>query len=156
MGNPLGREAIYAALYAQMSTLLISPVGSFNYTGRRPVPASGLVAAQYPAFILMEAGEIYDRTVLFAPTRVSLLATAQISTMCGDLHDESLVGAINNLADEVEEALQSVCGPTAANILGGLVQQAWINHRQVLTLASTPGQISVQNMMIEIVLPHSR
>jgi hypothetical protein len=152
----LGREKIYSAFYAQIAALLLAPAGPFMYGGRRPVPPSGLGQYQYPAFFFMESGEIYDRTVLRAPARVSLLATLSIHSVLGDIHDESSVPQLNNLADAVEDAIQGACQPTCQLILGGLVQQAWINHRQMVITGSYPQQSSVQNMGIEIVLPHSR
>jgi hypothetical protein len=156
MGNPLGREAIYSAFFSQLQTALMAPTGPFNYSGRRPISDAALVGALYPAFIFTETGEVYDRTVLFAPARVTLLANIQISTICGDIRDDSSVTSLNNLADLVEAAIQSYCQPTAQNILGGLVQEAWLNHRQVVLIAQTTGNLSKFNMGIEIVLPHSR
>lgn len=152
----LGREKIYSAFFAQIYNILLAPGALFLYGGRRPVTLNGLSPDQYPAFFFMETGEIYDRTVLRAPARVSLLATLSIVSILGDIHDETNVPQLNNLADAVEDAVQRACEPTAQNILGGLVQQAWINHRQVVITGSYPQQTSTQNMGIEIVLPHSR
>lgn len=157
MGAPLGREAIYSALFAQLSAALLGDGKPFNYGGRRPVTDSGLGDEQYPAFLMMETGEIWDRSVLFAPASVSLLVTLSIQTMQGDVPDEEAVPALNNLADFVESAIEdggTDC--TGANTLGGLVQKCWINHRQLVVTGSYPQRMFKQNFMIEMVLPHSR
>lgn len=155
MGNPIGREAIYSAFFAQLSTALLAP-GPFNYGGRRPVPDTQLAEEQYPAFFLLEQGEIYDRTVLFAPARVSLMCNLSIVSLQGEVPDETNVTNLNNLADLVESAIQNACGPTADVTLAGLVQDAWINHRNLVITGSYPQRQSKQNFGIEFVLPHSR
>lgn len=157
MGNPLGREAIYSALFAQLSAALLGVGKPFNYGGRRPVTDTALSAEQYPAFLMMETGELWNRSVLFSPATVSLLVTLSIQTVQGDVPDEQAVPALNNLADFVESAIEdggTDC--TGANTLGGLVQKCWINHRQLIVTGSYPQRIFKQNFMIEIVLPHSR
>jgi len=156
----LGREAIYSAFFNQIAPLLLkteqNPGLPFNYGGRRPVPDTQLAEEQYPAFFLLEQGEIYDRSVLFAPARVSLLCNLSVVSLQGEVPDETNVTDLNNLADAVENAIQSACQPTAQLILGGLVQQAWITHRTLVITGSYPQRISKQNFGIEIVLPHSR
>ena len=156
MGNPIGREAIWSAFFAQLSAALLAPIGPCNYGGRRPTPDTQLAAEQYPAFFLLEQGEIYDRSVLFAPARVSLLGSLSIVTLQGDVPDETEVTNLNNLADAIESAVQAACDATASNTLGGLVQNAWINHRTLVITGSYPQRISKQNFGIELVLPHSR
>lgn len=157
MGNPIGREAIYSALFAQLSAALLGDGNPFNYGGRRPVTDTGLAAEQYPAFLMMETGEIWNRSVLFSPATVSLLVTLSIQTVQGDVPDEEAVPALNNLADYVESAIENGgTDCTGANTLGGLVQKCWINHRQLVVTGSYPQRIFKQNFMIEIVLPHSR
>ena len=84
----LGREAIYSALFSQIGALLVAPAGPFNYAGRRPVSMSMLAAEQYPAFVLVERGEDYDRHDLYAPARVTLYANLFIYSMFGDVPDE--------------------------------------------------------------------
>ncbi|MDA8051034.1 MAG: hypothetical protein M0002_13710 [Rhodospirillales bacterium] len=153
---PLGREAIYSALFQQISALLLSPAGPFQYAGRRPVSISTLGAEQYPAFVLVEKGEIYDRSRLFAPARVTLLADLFIYSIHGDVPDESDVANLNALADAVEDAVQAACGPTAQNTLAGLVQEAWIEGRQIVTPGSYAQRQSEQVMGLAVVLPHSR
>lgn len=154
IGNSIGREAIYSAFYRQVSPLLLA--AGIAWTGRRPVTEAGLGECQYPAVFFMEAGEIYDRTVLFAPAKVSLLMNLTIVSMQGEIPDESNVTQLNNLADLVESAIQSACESTAQNILGGLVQEAWINHRTQVITGSYAQRISKQIFMVEMILPHSR
>lgn len=157
MGNPIGREPIYSAFYTQLNAVLLQINGGpFNYSGRRPVPDTQLAEEQYPAFFLLEQGEIYDRSVLFAPTKVTLMASLSVVTLQGEVPDETNVTNLNNLADLVESAIQNSVGPTAQLTLNGLVQECWINHRQLVITGSYPQRQSKQNFMIELVLPHSR
>lgn len=156
----LGREAIYSAMYAQLQAILLMTAtptpGPFQFSARRPVTDSGLGAEQYPAFFFIEQGEAYDRSVTFRPAKVSLFARLSCVSLQGDVDDESNVTQLNNLADAVEDAVQNACGPTAQNTLGGLVQQAWINHRNLTITGSRPQRMSKQDFSIEMVLPHSR
>jgi hypothetical protein len=152
----LGREAIYSAFFTQLSAALLGTGKPFNYGGRRPVPDSQLAAEQYPAFFMLETGEIYDRSVRFAPAKVSLLCNLSVVSMQGEVPDETAISNLNNLADAVENAIQGACGPTAQNTLSGLVQEAWINHRTLVITGSYPQRQSKMNFGVEIVLPHSR
>ncbi|MGH7068574.1 MAG: hypothetical protein ACREFO_00985 [Acetobacteraceae bacterium] len=152
----LGREAVYSAMFTQISALLLAPYGPFHYAGRRPVSIGTLAAEQYPAFVLVERGEDYDRSRLFAPAKVTLFSDLYIYAMQGDLPDESDVSNLNALADAVEDAVQAACGPTAQNTLGGLVQEAWILGRQVVTPGSYAQRQSEQIMGLAVTLPHSR
>jgi hypothetical protein len=152
----LGREAIYSALFSQISALLLAPAGPFNYAGRRPVPLNTLAPEQYPAFVLVEKGEDYDRGRLFAPAKVTLYADLIIYSMQGNVPDETDVADLNNLADAVENAVQAACGQTAQNTLSGLAQEAWILGRQVATTGAYGQQQSEQIMGVAITLPHSR
>lgn len=156
MGHPLGRENIYSAFFAQLKAALVTPTSPFNYAGRRLVPDTDLAEEQYPAFFMMEAGEIYDRSVLFAPARVSLLCTISVVSLQGEVPDETNVSNLNNLADAVESAIQDSVGPTADLTLGGLVQECWITHRTLTITGSSSQRQSKQNFGVEIVLPHSR
>lgn len=152
----LGREGIYSALFSQISALLVAPAGAFNYAGRRPVSMGTLAAEQYPAFVLVEKGEDYDRRDLYAPAKVTLFADLYVYTLQGDVPDESDVSVLNNLADAVENAVQQACGATAQNTLNGLVQDAWILGRQVATPGSYAQRQSEQIMRLAVTLPHSR
>lgn len=152
----LGREAIYSALFNQIAAILLQPAGPFNYAGRRPVSIGTLGAEQYPALVLVEKGEDYDRSRLYAPARVTLYADLHVYSMQGDVPDESDVTNLNALADAVEDAVQAACGPTAQNTLEGLVQEAWILGRQVVTPGSYAQRQSEQVMGLAVTLPHSR
>jgi hypothetical protein len=157
VGNPVGREAIYSAFFTQLNAALLQVNGGpFNYSGRRPVPDTQLAEEQYPAFFLLEAGEMYDRSRLFAIDTVTLMANLSIVTLQGEVPDETNVTNLNNLADTVESAIQDLAGPTAQLTLNGLVQECWINHRTLVITGSYPQRTSKQNFMIEMILPHSR
>jgi hypothetical protein len=155
--NAIGREAIYSTFFAQLkSILLVSNGGPFGYMGRRAVALGGLASEQYPAFFFLEIGEIYDRHVLIRPARVTLQASGVIQSMHGIIPDDSSTADINNLADAVESAINSACGRTAQNTLNGLVQEAWIDSRQLVLPATYSNQWSEQILGITMVLPHSR
>jgi hypothetical protein len=152
----LGRELIYSTFFSQITTLLLYPAGPFNYMGRRSIGLGKLANEQYPAFLFLEAGEDYDRKVLFRPARVTLFAKGIIQSLHGQIPDESMNARLNDLADIVEDAIQAACSPTAQNTLNGLVQQAWINNRQVTIPPGYSNRWAEQILGIEIVLPHSR
>lgn len=152
----LGREAIYAALFSEISALLVAPAGPFRYAGRRPVSLGMLAAEQYPAFVMIERGEEYDRSRIFAPAKVTLQADLVLYSLLGEVPDECAVRALNDLADAVENAVQQASGPTVQNTLGGLVQEAWILGRQVVTPGAYAERQSEQVMRLAATLPHSR
>ena len=152
----LGRELIYSTLFEQLKQVLLYPAGPFNYMGRRPVPISKLGLEFYPALILVESTEEYQRSVLYAPAKVILGVVGIIQSYEGAEQTEANVTELNDLADAVEDAIQDYCTSTAQNILGGLVQQAWIEGRQVVVSGAWPEKWSEQFMGIKIVLPHSR
>ena len=154
--SSLGREAIYSAFFEQLRTMLLAPAVSFGYAGRRMINLGKLPAEQYPAFFFVELGEEYDRGQRFAPAKVTLRAQGIIQTLHGQIEDDSAVADLNNLADVVEHAVQIACGRTAQNTLDDLVQEAWINGRQVTTPATMQNRWSEQILGIEMVLPHSR
>jgi hypothetical protein len=105
---------------------------------------------------MTEAGEDYDRSVLLAPANVSLFVHIAIQTNDGTNPDTITAIAMNDLADAVEEAVTSATSRTGQSILGGLVQEAWVNGRQVVTAASSSNPFSEYVMATEIVLPRSR
>jgi len=84
------------------------------------------------------------------------LADLFIYSLQGEVPDESDVSALNDLADAVENAVQAACGPTAQNTLSGLVLEAWILGRQVVTPGSYAQRQSEQVMGLAVTLPHSR
>ena len=135
---------------------MLAPAGVFNYAGRRPISIGTIAAEQYPAFVLVEKGEDYDRGQLFSPATVTLFSDLYIYSLQGEVPDESDVMTLNNLADAVENAVQAACGPTAQNTLSGLVQEAWILGRQVTTPGSYAQRQSEQIMGLAVTLPHSR
>lgn len=147
----LGRENIYVAFFAQLNSILLTSVGgSFAYSSRRYKPLGNAAKELYPVFYLVEDGETYDRSVLFVPAKVILHSSIIIQTVTND--PKSIPATeLNNLADEVENAINSFCGPTAQNILGGLVQEAWINNRQMKIAASIQERWSEQTLMIDLV-----
>jgi hypothetical protein len=152
----IGREAIYSTFFGQLQGVLLAPTGPFGYMGRRAVSLGGLAPEQYPAFFFLEIGEIYDRKVLMRPARVTIQASGVIQSMHGLIPDDSSTADLNNLADAVEDAVNSACGRTAQNTLNGLVQEAWIDSRQMVLPATYANQWSEQVMGITMVLPHSR
>jgi hypothetical protein len=152
----LGREAIYASFFKLLETQLVAPGGPFNYGNRRYRAAGQLGASQYPAFFLTEAGEDYDRSVLYAPANVTFFAHVVIQTYDGIDSEVITATESNNLADAVEDAVTAATSRTGQLILGGLVQEAWVNGRQVQIVSTAAAQYSEHVMGIEIVLPRNR
>ncbi len=152
----IGREAIYAALFAQLNaTLLSANGGPFNYSSRRYQPLGSLSTSQYPAFFLVERGEMYDRKHLWAPAKVSLLAHVVIQSAIGI--DPNVVTAteVNDLADAVESAVGVPSWTKQPTPLLGLVQIAWINGREIVVPGSIKQQYSEQDLEVELILPHA-
>ena len=153
-GTSVGREAIYEALFQLLNQQLLSPTGPYLYSSRRRMPASQITTDNSPAFFLTEEGEIYDRSVLSAPTKVTLLAHVHIISI---INDPLAIPAItiNDLADAVENAINMNVISTSQQILSGLVQEAWINSRQVQSIATLENRYSEQDILLEVILGRS-
>lgn len=151
----VGREAIYQAVFDQLnSVLLVANGGPFRFSSRRYAPVGTLGSGSYPAFFLTEMGEDYDRSVLFRPANVTLFAHVIIQTR-EQAKNVITATEVNNLADAVEDALLAFVQTTGQNTLNGLVQEAWINSRQIQAIASIKAEFSEQDLTVEIVLPEA-
>lgn len=150
--NFIGREAIYSTFFAYMSNRLLTPTGPFHTASRRRAPVATVQKENVPAFYLVEEGELYDRSVLLAPAKITLMA--HIIVVGRYMDDPTLIPAIeiNNLADAVEEAVNDVVLPTSQQILGGLVQEAWINSRQIINTGSVQQRFSEQDILVELIV----
>lgn len=154
--SSLGRERIYAGLFKVLELQLLAPNGTFKFGSRRYRTVGSLGAEQYPAFFLTEVGEEYDRSELYRPAKVTLFSHITIHTSNGDDPTAITATQVNDLADEVEEAVTALALPTAQSTLNGLVQEAWLNGRQAQVIASSPSRYSEQVLGLEIVLPRIR
>jgi hypothetical protein len=153
----IGREAIYSRFFGYLKAQLHDPTGSpFKYCNRRYRPAGQQGQEEYPLFYCVGAGEEYDRSTLFAPAKITLFAHITIQTLDGDDPDVVPEIALNNLADAVEDAVTAVASRTGQSILGGLVQEAWVNGRQTHNPATSSGRYSEQIMAVEMILPRIR
>jgi hypothetical protein len=152
----LGREAIYAAFFEVIAGKLLAPAGQFNYGSRRYRTLGQLGGSQYPAFFMTEVGEDYDRSVQYAPAKVSLFAHVTIQTADGVDPQAITATALNDLADAVEVAVTFSATQTGQTTLNGRVQEAWVNGRQVTTPASSTGRYSEEVMAVEMVVPRMR
>ncbi len=151
----MNRETIYAALFAQLNASLLAPVGPFMYSSRRYSPLGSIGTSQYPAFMLVERGEVYERKHTWAPAKISLLAHVVIQSVVGI--DPNVIPAteINNLADAVETAVGIPSWELYPTPLLQLVHMAWINGREVVTPGSIKQQYSEQDIEVELILPHA-
>jgi hypothetical protein len=152
----IGREKIYEAFYRYLKAQLEAPTGSFGYSSRRYRPPGQVGSSQYPCFYAVGIGEEYDRTELYVPAKITLFTHVTIQTDNGADPDAITETEINNLADEVESAVTNAAEDTAQVILGGLVQEAWINGRQAHIPASSSGRFSEQVLAVELILPTIR
>lgn len=150
-GVAIGREAIYEALFQTLTQSLVSLNGPFKFASRRRMPMSQITTDNAPAFFLTEEGEVYDRSVLTAPTKVTLLAHVHIIAIINDPLEVPAF-TMNDLADAVETAVTTGIMSTSQQILNGLVQEAWINSRQVQSIATLESRYSEQDILIEVVL----
>ncbi len=125
------REAIYAALFAQLQAInanLAPGAPSIQAFSRRFVSSSR--ADLQPALLMTEVGEEYEHLAFGAPAKVTLIANVFIYTRDGA--DPNAVSAtnLNGLLDSLEAAINPVF--PGEQTLGGLVRWARIAHRQTI------------------------
>lgn len=153
----IGREAIYGRFFAYLKAQLHDAANApFRYCNRRYRPPGQQSQEAYPLFYSVGAGEEYDRATLYVPAKVTLFAHITIQTLDGDDPEVVTETELNNLADAVEDAITAVASDTGQSILGGLVQEAWINGRQTHNPATSSGRYSEQIIAVELIRPRIR
>jgi hypothetical protein len=126
----LGREAIYGQLFNELQTLCattnpdaqaqmlaigLKPLPKvanppFVFGGRRWIALSTERMDQYPSLMLVEKGETYERELTFAPAKVTLVAHVIVQTASGQNPDDVPAILVNNLADAVEDVIETGAG----------------------------------------------
>ncbi len=153
----IGREAIYGRFFEYLKAQLHdAPRAPFRYCSRRYRPPGQQGQEAYPLFYAVGAGEEYDRTSLYLPAKVTLFAHITIQTLDGNDPDVITETELNDLADATEDAITAVSSATGQSILGGLVQEAWINGRQTHNPATSSGRFSEQIIAVELIRPRVR
>lgn len=125
------REAIYAALFAQLQTTnanLAPGAPRIQTFARRFVPTSRVDLQ--PALLMVEFGEEHEFRVIGVPSKVTLTAQAFIYTRDGADPNAISATSLNRLLDSIEAALNPVF--PAEQTLGGLVRWARIARRQTV------------------------
>ena len=146
---PVGREAIYAALFA----LLNGHVDGVNYYSRRVSSFSQIDGTLLPALFLLEVGEKYGQWPLGAPSKVNLLAQCWLYTRV-ELAEDVPATAVNNLMDSLETVIAPNTPAQPYQTLGGLVQHCWIEGRVTDYLAVEQAFMSVTVVEIGILVNH--
>lgn len=125
------REAIYAALFAQLQTInanLVAGAPMIQTFMRRLVPTSRVDLQ--PALLMVEASEEYEHTTLSVPAKVTLVASVLIYTRDGADPNAVSATSLNRLLDSLEAALSPVL--PGEQRLAGLVHWVRIAGRQTI------------------------
>lgn len=182
------REQIYAQLFNELQTQCASanpdvaaqiaavgltllpkvPSPAFAFGSRRWVAPGRLELNQYPALMLVEKGETFERELTYGPAKVTLVAHVHVQTASQDPNTIPATQA-NNLADVVQGVIEtgagqyspgasrlSVPGPSQ-DILGlanELVFVCRVTGREVIYLAEEAQVFSQQTFEVEIIQTH--
>ena len=125
------REAIYAALFAQLQTInanLVAGAPAIQTFGRRLVPCSRVDLQ--PALLMIETSEEYEHTAISVPPKVTLVANVLIYTRDGVDPNAASAIALNRLLDSLEGTLSPVL--PGEQTLDGLVHWVRIAGRQTI------------------------
>jgi len=125
------REAIYAALFAQLQTInanLAAGAPAIQTFMRRLVPTSRVDLQ--PALLTVEASEEYEHTTIRVPPKVSLVANILIYTRDGADPNAVSATSLNRLLDSLDATLNPVF--PGEQRLDGLVHWVRIVGRQTI------------------------
>ncbi len=125
------REAIYAALFAQLQVInanLAPGTPAIQTFARRFIPTSRVDLQ--PALLMVEAGEEYEHPAIGAPAKVTLTAQVFVYTRDGADPDAVSATSLNGMLDSLEAALNPVF--PGEQTLGGLVHWTRIARRQTI------------------------
>ena len=125
------REAIYAALFAQLQAInanLVPGASAIQAFIRRLVPTSRIDLQ--PALLMIEASEEYEHTTVSVQPKVTLVANVLIYTRDGADPNAVSATGLNHLLDSLEATL----GPVfpGEQTLDGLVHWVRIAGRQTV------------------------
>jgi hypothetical protein len=125
------REAIYAALFAQLQTInanLVPGAPAIQTFARRFIPTSRVDLQ--PALLMVEAEEEYEHHAIAIPPKVALKANVLVYTRDGADPNAVSASNLNRILDSLEAALNPVF--PGEQTLGGLVRWARIAKRQTI------------------------
>ena len=174
----IAREQIYFALFDQLQALsaAVNPDMSqtatpylnpkvaappFMWADRRYRGLGKLGKNQYPALMMLERGEVYDRELIFGPAKVTLVAHIVVQTVFGEDPNAITATDLNNLFDAIENCIET--GPAAQfqsgnNKLGPnpdgsgpLVDVVRVSGREVMYDGSLASRWSEGTMEVEII-----
>jgi len=125
------REAIYAALFAQLQAInanLVLGAPAIQTFGRRLMPASRVDLQ--PALLMIETSEEYEHTAISVPPKVTLVANVLIYTRDGADPNAISATSLNGLLDSLEVTLNPIF--PGEQTLDGLVHWVRIVGRQTI------------------------
>lgn len=146
---PVGREAIYAALFA----VLNGNVTGVNYYSRRISSFTQIDPSILPALFLNEVGEHYGQQRLNMPSRVTLLAQIWLYTAV-QLDEDIPAQQTNNIMDALETVIAPNTPGEPSQTLGGLVQHCWIEGRVTDYAATQQTYMSVTVVEVHMLVNH--
>jgi hypothetical protein len=141
------REAIYAALFAQLRTInsnLVLGAPAIQTFARRFMPASRIDLQ--PALLMLESVEEYEHPATSVPPKVVL--TVQVFIYTRDGSDPNAISAtnLNRLLDSLEATLNPVF--PGEQTLSGLVR--WIRIAKRQTIYDAAQDITQATTTVEI------
>ena len=149
------RERIYSALFDLLTPMGPEGVGPqiFQFVSRRVVPVSKLTPQMQPALFMVESGEEWRQEHLRMPPVVLLYADLYCLQRFDSRSTTAPSIVINGLMDQLDDALNPLPG-IGAQILGGLVQRAWVEGSITEYFPSTDSMQSMTVLRISIMTNH--
>lgn len=123
------RETVYAALFAQLQTALLTPTGPFKTVSRRWQPPDQISPADRPALYQVQTGEVAATSQKIAGLPITWNQKADLVIYTTGNSDPTSIPSteLNSLLDAVEAALISIKGSPLT--LGGKVYMARIDGK---------------------------
>jgi hypothetical protein len=144
------REPIYAALFAQLQSVLLAPAGPFKTVSRRWQDPSQISPADRPALYQVQKDEIAKTSVIGVPIAWKIGLDLVLYT-AGDAEPGVVQSTeLNHLLDSVELALQSVT-PGMSQSLGKQVAYCRIEGKvEIVENVQGTMAMAVVPILIEI------
>jgi hypothetical protein len=144
------REQIYAALFAQLESVLLAPAGPFKTVSRRWQDPSQISPADRPALYQVQKDELAKTSVIGVPVLWKIGLDLVLYT-AGDAEPNVVQSTeLNNLLDAVEGALATAT-PGLAQSLGRLVTNCRIEGKlEIVENVQGTMAMAVVPILIEI------
>jgi hypothetical protein len=144
------REQIYAALFAQLQSALLSPAGAFKTVSRRWQDPSQISPADRPAIFQVQRAELAKTSVIGVPVLWKIGLDLVVYT-AGDAEPNVVQSTeLNNLLDAVEAAVHSTT-PGLAQSLGKQVTYCRIDGKlEIVENVQGTMAMAVVPILIEI------